>query len=66
MHTLLAVLPPTIPIPPDLSPIWFPLTVTAIALAVGTAGATMIGLWATYKIGFGLTRKLINRMGGTV
>ena len=55
-----------IPVPPDLEAIWFPLTFSSIALAVGTAGATMIGLWATYKIGFKLVRKLTNRTGSTI
>ena len=52
--------------PADLDPIVFPISLPSIALAVGTAGATMIGLWATYKIGFRLVRKLISRMGSTV
>ena len=52
--------------PADLDPIVFPISLTSIATVVGTAGATMIGLWATYKIGFRLVRKLISRMGSTV
>ena len=52
--------------PAALDPIVFPIDLASIATAVGVAGATMIGLWATYKIGFRLVRKLITRMGSTV
>ena len=64
--TLAVVAPIASAQPADLDPIVFPISLPSIALAVGTAGATMIGLWATYKIGFRLVRKLISRMGSTV
>ena len=51
---------------PDLGPIYFPITLASIAIAVGAAGASVVGLWATYKIGFKLARKMINKMGGAI
>ena len=52
--------------PATLGDIVFPIDLTSIATVVAAAGATMIGLWAVYKIGFKLVRKFITRMGSTV
>lgn len=53
-------------VPPDLAPIVWPIDLSSIAVSVAAAGATMIGLWAIYKIGFRLVRKFISRMGSVV
>ena len=53
-------------VPPDLGEIVWPINLTSIATSVAAAGATMIGLWAIYKIGFKLVRKFISRMGSAV
>lgn len=52
--------------PTQLGDIVFPIDLTSIATVVAAAGATMIGLWAVYKIGFKLVNKFIRRMGSTV
>ena len=52
--------------PVDLDAITFPINLSSIAIAVATAGGTMIGLWAIYKIGFKLVRKFTDRMGSVV
>ena len=56
----------TTPVPPDLGDIVWPIDLSSIATSVGAAGATMIGIWAIYKIGFRLVRKFISRMGAAV
>jgi hypothetical protein len=53
-------------VPTDVGDIVFALTPESIAVGVGTAGATMLGLWAVWAIGFKLLRKFIRRMGSTV
>ena len=53
-------------VPPDLGDIVWHINLTSIATSVAAAGATMIGLWAIYKIGFKLVRKFISRMGSAV
>ena len=52
--------------PAALDTIVFPIDLQSIATNVSAAGATMIGLWAIYKIGFKLVRKFISRMGSAV
>lgn len=52
--------------PADLGDIVFPIDLSSIATVVAAAGATMIGLWAVYKIGFKFVRKFISRMGSAV
>lgn len=49
-----------------LGDIVFPIELASIATTVAAAGATMIGLWAVYKIGFKFVRKFITRMGSAV
>lgn len=52
--------------PVDMDAVSFPINLPTIAIAVATAGATMIALWAVYAVGFKLARKFIRRMGATV
>lgn len=52
--------------PAELGDIVFPIDLASIATTVAAAGATMIGLWAIYKIGFKFVRKFITRMGSAV
>lgn len=52
--------------PTELGDIVFPIDLASIATTVAAAGATMIGLWAVYKIGFKFVRKFITRMGSAV
>lgn len=52
--------------PVELGDIVFPLDLTSIAVKVGAAGALMVGLWATYKIGFRLINKFVGRMGSAI
>lgn len=52
--------------PNELGDIVFPIDLSSIATVVAAAGATMIGLWAVYKIGFKFVRKFISRMGSAV
>jgi hypothetical protein len=54
------------PTPANLGDIVFPIDLASIATVVAAAGATMIGLWAVYKIGFKFVRKFISRMGSAV
>lgn len=50
----------------DLGEIVFALTPDSVAGEIGAAGATMLGLWAVWAIGFKLLKKFIRRMGSTV
>jgi hypothetical protein len=49
----------------ELAPIIWSYVPSSIAITIGTAGATMLGLWAVWAIGYRMLYKLLGKLNRT-